>query len=284
MIRVLVTGSNGQLGSEFQEIAPQFTNFQFTWTDIEELDISNPAHVDKYLSENRFDAILNCVGYTNVDKAEEEPEQAMLLNCTAVKNLALNATRHNIFLVHISTDYVFNGRNNRPYTETDQPDPISAYARSKTEGEAVFLSHNQRGIIIRLSWLYSRFGNNFVKTILRLSKTRKEINVVSDQVGSPTWAGDFSSMLLSLLPSMIESKENKIYHYSNNGSCSWYELAKAIVEISNRDCVVNPITTEEYPLPAKRPAYSVLDKNKISNDYGIVIPHWRSSLIEMLKK
>jgi dTDP-4-dehydrorhamnose reductase len=282
MIKILVTGSYGQLGREIIARADSYKDYKFTYTDLNELDITDTSAVNDFLFKGRFDVLINCAGYTNVDKAEEEPEIAMEVNARAVKNLVKAANSTGTFPIHISTDYVFGNIKSRPYTEEDLPAPLSAYARSKYEGEKLFLENTDKGLIFRLSWLHSIYGKNFVKTILSLSQSREELRVVSDQVGTPTWSGDFISTLLALLPTIIMDKKKEIYHYSNEGVSSWYDFARAIVEISGNTCSVIPISTEEYPLPASRPYYSLMDKSKIRKDFNIEIPHWHTGLINMM--
>lgn len=278
MINILVTGSNGQLGNEIQQLAGQFPDCSFVFTDLAELDISNFQAIEKFPSIEMFQCIINCAAYTAVDKAEAEPEKANLINGLSAGNLARIAKKINALLVHISTDYVFDGKNHQPYKETDTPDPVSAYARSKFLGESEVITNAGNALIIRTSWLYSSFGHNFVKTIMKYGKERGKLNVVYDQIGAPTYAADLALTVLEIIPEAMSRTGVHVYHYANEGVTSWYDFAKAIIEISEIDCTINPIETKEYPLPAPRPFYSVFAKEKIKADFGISIPYWRDSL------
>ena len=305
-MNILVTGANGQLGSEIKYLVTNNLTFNikhltFFFTDKDELDITNEDNIRKYVNENDIDLIINCAAYTAVDKAEEEKEKSDLVNHIAVKYLANTAKEKDIPLMHISTDYVFDGKNYRPYTEEDPVNPQSVYGLTKLKGEEAFINSGARGIIIRTSWVYSSFGHNFVKTMLRL-KDRGEIGVVFDQVGTPTYARDLAEAILRIIDVkclMLNEKEKnnltsniehltfnnvEIYHYSNEGVCSWYDFAKAIFEIENIDIKVNPIESKDYPTPAKRPHYSVLNKNKIKKEFNIIIPYWKESLKRMLNE
>lgn len=286
MKKILVTGSKGQLGNELQKIAPEFQGFDFLFTDIEELDILDPIALEKFVSSFKPDFIINCAAYTAVDKAESEKEKAEMLNAFAVRNLRNISEKDSIFLIHISTDYVYDGKNHRPYVEDDAVSPLSAYGRSKLNGERE-LSSYPNVIIIRTSWLYSSFGSNFVKTILRLGKEKPEIKVVFDQVGTPTYASDLAKAIMSILGNSINNKTNLqsgIYHYSNEGVCSWYDFTLEIIQLSGLKCKIKPIVSGEYPTIAVRPFYSVLDKSKIKSTFGIEIPHWKESLQKCLKQ
>ncbi len=280
MISVLVTGSKGQLGNEIQRAAERHPDWTFHFTDIEELDITDPDAVETFLKQNAVQFLVNCAAYTAVDKAEDDAEFAMLLNAGAVDILALAALRHNIQLIHISTDYVFNGENNRAYKANDPLDPRTVYGRTKQEGEKAI--HNSgKGIIIRTSWLYSVFGGNFVKTILRLSKEKDKLTVVFDQTGSPTNAKDLAVAILEMISQ--DHGQNRVpryevYHYANSGICSWFEFAREITVLSESDCTVEPVGSENYLTIAVRPRYSVMDSEKIRKDYQLKIPHWKESL------
>ena len=274
-MKILVTGSKGQLGTELRLISLRLAEISFTFTDYEELDITNPEQVNTFISALKPDWIINCAAYTAVDKAEQEPEQAMLLNAEAVAHLAKAAQRDNCRIVQISTDYVFDGHNFRPYQSDDKVNPAGVYARSKAQGESMASMHNTGSIIIRTSWLYSAYGNNFVKTIRRAGKERGALKVVADQIGSPTWAADLAEAIVKLISINAPSG---IYHFTNEGICSWYDFAKAIIELSDIDCEVSPTDTVGYPLPAPRPYYSVLDKTKYVNVSGQNVPYWRESL------
>ncbi len=280
MTKILVCGAKGQLGSSIKEIAGNFPGFIFDFTDVEELDILDSLSLNLYVKESRPGFIINCAAYTAVDKAEADRDKAFLLNAEAVNNI-VNAARHcDSKIIHISTDYIFNGRNHKPYTELDLPDPDSVYGLSKLKGEMYF-TNDHPGLIIRTSWLYSQFGHNFMKTVLRLGKEHDVIKMVFDQVGTPTYAGDLADAILQIIK--ISSEEPSrfktgIYHYSNEGVASWYDFAKEIIELSNLKTRVLPIETTDYPLPAPRPQYSVLNKKKIRDTFGIEIPHWKDSL------
>lgn len=282
MLKVLVTGSNGQLGSELKHLSSVNTNFEFTFIDSDVLNLSKPQEIIDYFADKSFEAIVNCAAYTAVDKAESESELADLINHQAVATLASIAKEKNIKLIHISTDYVFDGTNYRPYIEADLTKPVSVYGKTKLGGEqAIFSVCPSNTAIIRTSWLYSGFGNNFVKTMLRLGSERDSLNVIFDQVGTPTYARDLARVILEILPKLKNTKP-EIYHYSNEGVASWYDFAKAIFKISNINCKVNAITTAQYPTPAVRPNYSILDKAKIKSEFGISIPYWQDSLAECL--
>jgi dTDP-4-dehydrorhamnose reductase len=274
-MKILVTGSKGQLGTELRLISPRLAEISFTFTDYEELDITNPEQVNTFISALKPDWIINCAAYTAVDKAEQEPEKAMLLNAEAVALLAKTAQRENCRFIQISTDYVFDGHSFKPYQTEDLIHPAGIYARSKAQGEKEASVHNSGSIIIRTSWLYSAFGNNFVKTIRRVGKERGALKVVADQIGSPTWAADLAEAIVNLISINAPSG---IYHFTNEGICSWYDFAKAIIELSDINCEVSPTDTAGYPLPAPRPYYSVLDKSKYVAITGQNVPYWRESL------
>ena len=278
-MRVLVTGANGQLGSELRGIA----SADYLFTDIAELDISNEDAVIAFVERNEIDTIINCAAYTNVDRAEEEPEVAKSVNTTAVALLARVARRYNARLIHISTDYVFGAEVfDTPIAESTWPAPLGVYGRTKLLGERLIEESGCDYIIIRTSWLYSTYGKNFVKTILRLAAERDELRVVNDQIGSPTYARDLARVIVQI----CEQKgfESGVYHYSNRGEISWYDFARAIVEIGGMDCRIKPCTTAEYGAKAPRPAYSVLDASKICNALRCEISDWRVSLAECINK
>lgn len=278
MRNILVTGANGQLGSEIRSIGSLYPEFSFTFTDREMLDLSNLCAIEEFFKGKKFDAIINCAAYTAVDKAESERELADTINHRFVSMLATIAQRDFAKLIHISTDYVFDGKHHRPYIETDPTDPQGVYGKTKCDGENAILGiAPQNTIIIRTSWVYSSYGNNFVKTMLRLGKERESLGVIFDQVGTPTYARDLAHAILEILPN-INNEQPEIYHYSNEGVASWYDFATAIFELSGVTCQVNPITTDQYPTPASRPHYSLLNKTKIKNDFSLSIPHWRDSL------
>lgn len=281
-MRVLITGSNGQLGSEIKVISGNFPRIEFLFTDVAELDIADRYRVREFFATNQPNYVVNCAAYTSVDRAEQEVELANRINGLAPGILAEACNELKAKLIHISTDYVFDGKWYKPYNEDDPVLPESAYGRSKLIGENAVLRSNA-AMIIRTSWLYSSFGSNFVKTIIRNARIKPELRVVSDQIGSPTWAHDLASAILAILVRGDESFVPGIYHYSNEGVCSWYDFAKEIVDLQHITCRVIPIETKDYPLPAKRPPYSVLNKSKIRNLYALEIPHWKDSLTKCLK-
>jgi len=284
MTKILVCGAKGQLGSSLSEIAANYPEFNLDLTDIENLDILDPISLEHYVKETKPAYIINCAAYTAVDKAETEREKAFSLNAEAVKNLLNAANQFSIRLIHISTDYVFNGRNHNPYKEHDITDPDSVYGLSKLKGE-MYLEDSENAIIIRTSWLYSQFGQNFMKTVLRIGGSMDEIKIVFDQIGTPTFAGDLAECILKIIKISEENSSRfapGIYHYSNEGVASWYDFALEIVNMQGLKTKVKPIETSEYPLPAPRPQYSVLNKRKIKDTFGIVIPHWKDSLRKCL--
>lgn len=283
-MKILVTGSNGQLGRELRQLSVEYSLHKFLFTDIAELNITDRPFVDHFVQQHKPDLIINCAGYTSVDKAETETEQAMELNAHAVGHLARNAASINASFIHISTDYVFDGTKSTPYTEEDLPNPLSMYAKTKYEGELATFRNASKGLIIRTSWLYSEFMNNFVKTIMIKGTERGKLNVVYDQVGSPTYARDLASTLLVILPRLVDLNSVQLFHFSNEGVASWYDFASAIVEYSGIQCQINPVVTSAYPLPAVRPSFSLMDKSKIKNRFGIMIPYWRNSLKECIRK
>ena len=275
---ILVTGGNGQLGSELKELEIKFPQYHFVFTDVEMLDICNHQAVASFIEVNQITTIINCAAYTAVDKAEEQFELADKINHLAVANFAQIARDKNIQLVHISTDYVFDGTSHKPYTETVTPNPRSVYGKTKLDGELAMQKINPKNsIIIRTSWVYSQFGNNFVKTMLRLGKESDELNVVADQIGTPTNAADLAQAILTILPK-IENEDVELFHYSSEGVCSWYDFAKAIFELEVLPIKVKPIGSAQYPTPAKRPFYSVLNKREIKEKYKVEIPYWKESL------
>lgn len=280
MNTVLVFGANGQLGSEIKKISKEFSNLQITYTDVEDLDITDVSKLKLFFSNKKFSYVINAAAYTAVDKAESEFKIATKINVEGVTNIARLATNYKLHLIHISTDYVFDGKSNLPYNEDSLPNPLNVYGKTKYKSEIEALRHPET-IVIRTSWLYSTFGNNFVKTILKHAKEKDEIKVVYDQVGSPTYAEDLARAILSIINENINCKnffKRGIYHFTNQGLCSWYDFAYEIVSYFNLPCKVIPILTEEYPTPAKRPAYSVLDCKKYKETFEQEIPYWRDSL------
>ena len=270
--KILITGANGQLGTELKNRLPNAI-----YTDINVLDITDLKAVQDFVKNNKIDIIVNCAAYTAVDKAEEENEIAQNINEYGAYNLALTGAK----IIHISTDYVFNGKNYKPYLTTDETQPISVYGITKRNGELAVLNNAKIAIVIRTAWLYSSYGNNFVKTMSRLGAEKDSLNVVSDQIGTPTFAGDLADAIVSIIPQLNENNKG-IYHYTNEGVCSWYDFATEIVKILNLKCIVNPIPSSAYPTKAKRPFYSVLDKTKIKETFNIKIPYWKDSLIKCL--
>jgi len=283
MNNILVTGSNGQLGSEIQALASNY-NVNFFFTDKNSLDITDANNIRRFVETNSIDTIINAAAYTEVDKAESDKLNAAVINHLAVKHLAELAKEKNIKLIHVSTDYVFDGKNYKPYTEEDVTNPNSVYGKTKLDGENALREINpENSIIIRTSWVYSSFGNNFVKTILRLGKERESLGVIFDQVGTPTYARDLAKTILDILPK-IKNQKVEIYNYSNEGVLSWYDFAKEIMHMAKLNCEIKPIETKEYPTPAKRPHYSLLNKSKIKQTFNIDIPYWKYSLDECLSE
>lgn len=280
---VWVTGANGQLGSEFRALAPEYQEYQFIFTDRESLNITDFSKVMTFVMMNNIEIIVNCAAYTAADRAETDVEMANAVNHLAVANLALIAASQNSKLVHISTDYVFDGTANSPYVETHMPNPKTSYGQTKLNGEQAMQAINPaNSIIIRTSWVYSNYGNNFVKTMLRLGQDKGEVNVVTDQVGSPTNAENLALAIVQILP-QLKNDAVELFHYSNEGVCSWYDFAKAIFESTGVPVKVHPIPTAQYPAAAKRPLYSVLDKTKIKETYHLEIPYWKDSLGSCLR-
>ena len=277
-MKILVTGGDGQLGTSLKRHAINYPDYVFTFIDVQDLDISDSKGMAEFLTAQNPDIIINCAAYTAVDKAESNPEQAMSVNAIAIGEMAKICSVSGIRLIHISTDYVFDGMNYRPYRETDLINPISVYAKTKQEGERRILQEKVNGIIIRTSWLYSEYGQNFVKTILKKGKEVGKLRVVYDQVGGPTYAGDLAKVILDIIPEVAKSPFMEIYHYANEGAISWFDFAEAIVEISGINCILEPVETKDYPLPAVRPFYSVFNKTKIKETFALTIPYWRTSL------
>lgn len=281
-MNILITGCNGQLGNEMQLLESQYPQYQWYNTDVQELDISNQQAIEQFVAAHEIDGIVNCAGYTAVDKAEENEELCAMLNQHAPAYLAAAVEKRGGWMVHISTDYVFDGTHHTPYVETDEPCPNSVYGRTKLAGEHEVMQHCKRSVIIRTAWLYSTFGNNFVKTMIRLGKERPELGVIFDQIGTPTYAGDLAKAIMAVVEKGIMPG---IYHFSNEGVISWYDFTKAIHRLAGiTTCHVRPLHTAEYPTPANRPHYSVLDKTKIKTVYGIEIPYWEESLKDCIEK
>lgn len=284
-MNILVTGANGQLGSEIKELADGYSSHKFFFTNSDTLDITSKEKVFTYIKDYKINGVVNCAAFTAVDKAESNAELAEDVNSKGVENILLALEEVKGKLIHISTDYVFNGENFVPYKENQEVNPIGVYGITKRRGEKKVVNSSLEALVIRTSWVYSSHGNNFVKTMLRLGKERSELGVVYDQIGSPTYAKDLAKVCLQIITSDVKiDSKSKLYHFSNEGVASWYDFAKAIFEISEIDCKVNPIETKEYPTPAKRPHYSVLNKAKIKKDFDVEIPYWKDSLIECIKK
>lgn len=284
----LVTGASGQLGNELRLLTKKSKKYIFT--DVaadhrtEALDICNAAQVEEFIRSRKIDVIINCAAYTNVDGAESNPELCHKINVEGVKNLAVSARRNGAALLHISTDYVFDGKRKRgAYKESCTCSPASVYGETKRRGELAIRRTGCRGVIIRTAWLYSPFGKNFVKTMLRLGAERSELGVVADQIGTPTYAKDLAAAILKIVP-QIGERRGEIYHFTDEGVCSWFDFAAAIMAYSGLKTKVKPLTTGQYPTPAKRPAYSVLDKTKIRESFGVETPWWSLSLKDCLKR
>jgi dTDP-4-dehydrorhamnose reductase len=283
MKTILITGANGQLGSAINKIHSNYSKYNFIFTDREELDITSQEAVSCLLDKHNVFAIVNCAAYTAVDRAESDAELAGKLNSLAPLYLSIEAAKRNIHLVHISTDYVFSGKKNTPLSPLDtDKNPVSVYGKTKLEGEKNVIFNAYSYIIIRTAWLYSETGNNFAKTMLQLGAEKESLNVVYDQIGSPTFATDLALAIMKAVDKFSEPQK-QILHYTNEGVCSWYDFAKKVMEIGGRNCKVNPILTSQYPTPAQRPAYSVLDKQPLKDFLQIEIPHWEDSLKECIK-
>ena len=271
---LLITGANGQLGTELSKLLPNAIK-----TDVNELDITNELAVRRFVVLNRIKTIINCAAYTAVDRAEDDVEMATKINVDGPRNLARSGAK----IIHISTDYVFDGTAHKPYTPKDMPNPVSVYGKTKLAGEMAVLENAYVATIIRTAWLYSPYGNNFVKTMRKLGAEKESINVVADQIGTPTYAGDLADAIVKILPQM-NLKTRGIYHFTNMGVCSWYDFATEIMEMSGLNCKVNPISSAEYPTRARRPYYSVLDKSKIQKTFGLEIDHWKRGLVKCIKE
>lgn len=278
---VLVTGQNGQLGNELKVLSAQYPQYDYVFTDVEELDISDSEKVNEFFSQYKPAICINAAAYTAVDKAETDKELTLKINAYAVGNLAENCSKMNTKFIHISTDYVFDGTASIPYTEDYPVNPVNFYGESKLKGEEIALKKHPSTVIIRTSWVYSFFGNNFVKTMLRLMKERESINVINDQFGSPTYAADLAEAIMHI--AMQPEDKGGIYHFSNEGVISWFDFAVAIEEFAGLSCSVKPVDTSGYPTPAKRPAYSVMNKEKIKSTFDIALKDWKESLQQCLQ-
>lgn len=281
MKNLLITGGNGQLAKAFLQISPLFSDYHFIFTDRKSLDIGDPRQIERFFQENDIFACLNCAAYTAVDLAETEPQQAMAVNATAVGNLAQACQSSDSRLIHFSSDYVYHNNLNRPLREDDPTTPKGIYAKTKLEGENLAFKNNQKTTILRTSWVYGAYGHNFLNTMLRLGKERDHLRIVYDQIGAPTWTHDLAKATLQLLETEKAGTNpalNDIFNYSNEGVCSWYDFALAIFELNGMECRVEPIESLEYPTPAQRPSFSLMNKEKIKTRFGLPIPHWRESL------
>ena len=283
-MRILITGANGQLGNEMRRLGVVSPN-EYIFTDVAELDITNKTAVKEFVKSNNVEIIVNCAAYTNVDKAEDDEATAELINAAAVRNLAEAMKNVDGTLFHVSTDYVFGAEGNTPRSEDMPLNPLGAYGRTKLHGEQAIAEVGAKAIIIRTAWLYSEFGNNFLKTMLRLTAEKEYLNVVFDQVGTPTYAGDLALAIFSIIEGEKYAGNEGIYHFSNEGVCSWYDFALEIATAAGHDnCKVQPCHSNEFPSKVTRPPFSVLDKTKIKNTFGIEIPHWRDSMLYCLQR
>lgn len=280
MSNILVTGANGQLGNEVRRVSADSRD-NYIFTDVADLDITDPGAVREFISSRAVDTVINCAAYTNVEKAEEEIEAAGRINAQAVENLAAACRESGALLIHISTDYVFRGDNNLPYREEEPVNPLGIYGSTKLKGEQAIEASGCRYLIFRTAWLYSKSGNNFVKTMWRLTAERDTLQVVFDQVGTPTYAGDLADLIFKIVENGRFPEQSGIYHFSNEGVCSWYDFAVEIAKISGHtQCRISPCHSSEFAAKVTRPAYSVLDKTKVKRDFGVSIPHWRESLVK----
>ena len=282
-MRVLITGANGQLGNEMRRLGAVSPN-EYLFTDVAELDITDKAAVAEFVKSNNVEIIVNCAAYTNVDRAEDDEATAELINATAVRNLAEAVKAVDGTLFHVSTDYVFGSEGNTPRTEDMPTNPLGVYGKTKLHGEQAIAEVGAKAIIIRTAWLYSEFGNNFLKTMLRLTAEKESLNVVFDQVGSPTYAGDLALAIFSIIEGGVYAGNEGVYHFSNEGVCSWYDFATEIAAAAGHECVVMPCHSNEFPSKVTRPPFSVLDKTKIKTTFGIEIPHWRDSMLYCLQR
>lgn len=283
MKNILVTGANGQLGNELQILSKSYSGHNFIFTSRDDLDITDSATLNNFFGLHELHFCINCAAYTAVDQAEKEVNKAFEVNADAVETIAKTCRKHNTTLIHISTDFVFDGTKNKPYHENDKPHAINCYGQTKLGGEEKAMEMNPRTVIFRTSWLYSTFGNNFLKSMVRLGQERDRLGVVFDQTGTPTYARDLAGAILQIIASVELEGKYGIYHYSNEGVATWYDFAWEIMHLAKIDCHVSPIETREYPTPAKRPPYSVLNKSKIKKQFGLEIPHWKESLYNCLK-
>ena len=285
MAVILVAGANGQLGNELKVVSKNYYGYDFIFTDIDVLDLTNQEQTNDFIRISKPDWIINCAAYNFVDKAENEPDVAMQANAISVKNITEIIKKSECRFIHISSDYIYGGTSNVPYNEESVPNPLSAYGKSKLAGEKYALLH-PGSMVIRTSWLYSSFGNNFVKTILRHGKEKESLRVVFDQTGTPTYAADLATAIMNIVSGVIRNQfalKAGIYNYSNEGVCTWYDFAVEIIKEAGLKCNIQPVLTKDYLLPAPRPSFSVMDKSKIKENYGLTIPYWRDSLTSCLK-
>ena len=283
-MNILITGANGQLGNEMRLLSQESNKDSYFFTDVAELDITNLLDIRAFVKQNNMDVIVNCAAYTNVEKAEDDVELCDLINNKAVENLAIVAKEHDCILVHVSTDYVFSGKGNLPCTEEQATSPLGVYGKTKLAGEDAIRRVGCKYLIFRTAWLYSEFGNNFVKTMIRLTTEKDSLKVVFDQVGSPTYAGDLAKLIFSLIEKRQYEQHQGIYHFSNEGVCSWYDFAKEISFIAGTDCEIQPCHSDEFPSKVTRPAFSVLDKTKVKRDFQFEVPYWKVSLTKCINK
>jgi len=282
---IAVTGKNGQLGSELQQLVNTLPVFDFVFTDREDMDITDAAALEQFFKQHQPTYFIHGAAYTAVDKAETEKDLSYAINATATGNVATLCNQYNALLIYISTDYVFNGMSHLPYESDDKPDPLNHYGYTKLVGEQLAMEKNLHTMVIRTSWVYSTYGHNFVKTMLHLMKERTDISVVSDQYGSPTYAADLAKAIIEVIKyCTVHPPVRGVYHYSNNGNISWYDFAIAIQQMAHLSCKVHPITTDQYPTPAKRPVYTVMDKQKIRSVFGVQLKDWQVSLKECINK
>jgi len=283
-MNILITGGNGQLGNEMRKISTRSVSDSYFFTDVTELDITKSDDIRQMMKEKQISVVVNCAAYTNVDKAEDNEELADLLNHKAAENLAVACKEQDALLIHISTDYVFGGLKNTPISENEPVNPLAVYGKTKLDGEKAVINSGCRYLIFRTAWLYSSFGNNFVKTMLKLTREKDKLSVVFDQVGSPTYAGDLASVIFKAIEERLYNQHQGIYHFTDEGVCSWYDFTVEIAELSGQKCDVQPCHSNEFPSKVKRPSFSVLDKTKVKKDFGVIIPHWKVSLKKCIKE
>jgi dTDP-4-dehydrorhamnose reductase len=284
MENILITGAKGQLGSELKVLSQKNPSYNYYFTDIEELDITSAEAIENFVTANNITKIINCAAYNDVNGAESNFDEAVRLNVTAVASLAECAARHDIYLIHFSSDYVFNGKKKSPYHESDRAFPISAYGKTKLAGEIAIKKSGAKSIIIRTAWLYSQFGNNFVKKMIQIGLDEYDADVVADCFGSPTSAKELAEAVFHIIPQLDATpRYGEVFHYSSEGVCSWAEFAEKIMKLKQLDCTINPLLSEAYPAAAKRPAYSVLDKTRIKTVFGVKTYHWEKSLSKVIK-